>query len=146
MTEPAALRTARTHLARAEAGYRTADGLFHLEEAFALLDGIMAADTSGCGTLARNLAATYSSRILGAVSRRLEDDAGVPEPELEHFFKLVLMLDNSGVDLPPHARAVKIELARRLVDFYYEGHTAAEKQQALEQLAAVTAQRPSGES
>ena len=44
MLEPPHIRAARQHLAQAESGYQSEDGLFHLEEGLALLDEMMAWD------------------------------------------------------------------------------------------------------
>jgi hypothetical protein len=137
MHESAALRSAREHLSRAEAGLRSVDGLHHLEKGLGLLDEVMARDSPGQKQLARNLATTYLARIVTTVGQRLDSDRAVPEPELEHLFKVILALDEADVESPPNARAVKIELARRLIDCYYEGYTPEQKQSAIEQLTAV---------
>jgi hypothetical protein len=50
----------------------------------------------------------------------------------------VLAFDQSQVELPDNARTVKVEIARRLIDHYYEGHSAERKRQALEQLMKIT--------
>jgi hypothetical protein len=61
----------------------------------------------------------------------------VPEPQLEHLFKVVLAFDQSEVELPDNAREVKVEIARRLIDRYYEGHSPEQKRKALEQLTKI---------
>ena len=61
----------------------------------------------------------------------------MPEPQLEHLFKVVLAFDQSEVELPDTAREVKIEIARRLIDRYYEGHSPEQKRKALEQLTKI---------
>ena len=71
---------------------------------------------------------------LRAVERLLDEDRAVPEPELEHFFKLVLAFDQIVDALPPSARALKIEVARRLIERYYEGHPQERKLEALRAL------------
>jgi len=142
MTEPAALQSARQHLARAEAAYRTRDGLFHLEEGLTELDEVMASGSSAYGTVAHNVAITYATRIYGRIKTAVEADRALPEPELEHLFKVVLAFDQSSVTLPPDARALKITVVRRLIDLYYEGHPADAKKKALEQLAAITGESP----
>lgn len=138
MVEPAQLQSAREHLAQAEATYRSEDGLFHLAEGLMLLAEVMAGGAPGYRKVAQNLASTYTRKIYGSVRELLEIDRGIPEPELEHFFKVVLALDHAGVDLPQDARSMKIELARRLVDRYYEGYSTAEKQKALQRLTEIS--------
>jgi hypothetical protein len=61
----------------------------------------------------------------------------VPEPELEHFFKVVLAFDQIGVELPQSAQDLKIAVVRRLIERYYEGHPPERKQRALAELAQV---------
>jgi hypothetical protein len=89
-------------------------------------------------TIARNLASSYSTKIFGVVRRLVETDRGLPEPELEHLFKVVLAFDELGFELPPAARAAKIAVVEQLVDRYYEGHTPEEKRAVLEELAKIS--------
>jgi hypothetical protein len=140
MPEPRELLSAREHLAQAEAGYRSPEGLYHLEEGLALLEEVVA-DSPQYRQLAQNLATTYFTRIFGGI-RRLEDaDRGLPEPELEHLFKVVLAFDERSFELPPEARSTKISLVRDLIDRYYEGHSPEAKRAALEQLAEISSKR-----
>src|SRR5882757_2333327 len=124
MHEPSAIIAARKHLASAEAAFRSAGGLAHLEEGLALLDEVIAADDEHFRPLATNLALTYSSKILQRVSELLMRDPALPEPVLEHLFKVVLAFDHIDIDLPAESRSIKVQIARRLVDHYYEGHSA----------------------
>ena len=138
MTEPRELFTAREHLARGEASYRSAAGLAELEQGIALLDDVMSGkDASHC-SIAANIAKTYATRIYRSIGALLEADRAVPEPQLEHLFKVVLVFDQSEIELPDNARTVKVEIARRLIDRYYEGHSPEYKRQALEQLTKIT--------
>jgi len=135
--ESAELCAAREHLAKAEAAYRTADGLFHLEEGLMLLDDLATGGAAHDRTVARNVAATYADRIYGSIARLLEADRAVPEPLLEHLFKVLLAFDHGDFVLPANANVVKVSVARRLIDRYYEGHDAATRQQAVEQLMSI---------
>ena len=144
MSEPVELTSAREHLARAEATWRTADGLFHLEEALVLIDALATDERSQHRALARNVARAYATRIYSEISKGLERDRAVPEPELEHSFRIVLAFDQCELELPDTARAIKIEIARRLIDRYYEGHADEQKRTALEQLAQVTGEKKAG--
>jgi hypothetical protein len=132
------LDAARRHLAQAEAGYRSEDGLFHLEEGLALLEELLTSDQSAVRSIARNLAATYSSRIFRAVTRLVETDRGLPEPELERLFRVVLAFDEHGFDLPAEARAAKVGVVELLIDRYYEGHSPEEKRKVLDELAKIS--------
>jgi hypothetical protein len=137
MTEPRELLAAREHLARAEASYRSAAGLAELEQGLGLLDDLLSAKSSAHRAVAENLAKTYATRIYRSITTLLAGDRAVPEPQLEHLFKVVLAFDQSEVELPDNARAVKIEIARRLIDRYYEGHSPEHKRKALEQLTKI---------
>jgi hypothetical protein len=86
---------------------------------------------------AGNLAASYAGRFYARVRDKVQRDAQVPEPELEHCFKVVLAFDQLQDALPPAAAELKIEVVKALIERYYEGHPPAKKQAALEQLAAL---------
>jgi hypothetical protein len=144
VVEPQQLRAARQHLSQAEARYRSADGLFHLEEGLALLEDLLASDEPAHRLIARNLAEAYSTRIFRAVTTLVETDRGLPEPELEHLFKVVLAFDEHGFQLPAEASAAKISVVEHLVDRYYEGHTPEEKREVLEELAKISSRPRAG--
>jgi hypothetical protein len=137
--EPTKLRAAREHLSRAEATFRADDGLFHLEEALALLDEVGASEDSTHRRIARNLASTYALKLFGAIRRLVLTDPGLPEPELERFFRIVLAFDDADVELPTEAASIKIELVRRLIDRSYEGYSPEEKRKAVERLEEIAA-------
>jgi hypothetical protein len=137
VSEPRELLTAREHLARAEASYGSAAGLAELELGLGLLDDVMSANNSSHRAIAANIAKTYSTRIYRSIAALLGGDRAVPEPQLEHLFKVVLAFDQSDVELPDNARAIKVEIARRLIDRYYEGHSPEQKRRALEQLTKI---------
>ena len=137
MPEPRELTKARRCLARAEASLSTADGLTQLVEGLALLDDVIGGGTAAAAT-ARNLAASYAARIYARVRDAVAGDAQLPEPELEHFFKVVLAFDQLGAVLPQSAQELKVAVVRRLIDRYYEGHPPERKQRALDELAQLT--------
>jgi hypothetical protein len=136
MPEPQELTKARRCLARAEADLSSADGLAQLVEGLAFLDDVIGSGNAAAST-ARNLAMTYAARIYARVGHAVAGDAQLPEPELEHFFKVVLAFDQIGAALPESAQELKIEVARRLIDRYYEGHPPEKKQRALDELAQI---------
>lgn len=131
------LVSARRHLGLAEADYRSRDGLIHLEEGLALLEEISLDGTAEEQAIAANLLGTYSARICDSVRNLVRNDPGLPEPELEHLFRVLLVFDSADLELPAFVRSLKVDIAKRLIDRYYEGHTAEEKQAALEQLAGI---------
>jgi hypothetical protein len=142
MPEPQELLKARRCLARAEAALRSADGLRELVEGLAFLEDVIGTGTATAASTARNLATSYAARIYARVGDAIAADEQVPEPELEHFFKVVLAFDQIGVELPQAAQDLKIAVVRRLIDRYYEGHPAEQKQRALAELAQVARRDP----
>ena len=133
MAESRELKTARRLLAEAEADVTSAAGLARLTEGLGLLDDLVGVGGAESKT-ARNLAATYAKRVYARVGERLAHDAQLPEPELEHFFKVVLAFDLVGGALPSAAAKIKVAVVRALVERYYEGHPPEKKRAALEQL------------
>ena len=142
MKESAQLAAARCHLSRAESGFRGAEGLAHLEEGLAVVEQVLLEGAARDRKVARNLLSTYADRICKSVQALVHNDRAMPEPQLEQLFKVLLAFDAVGPELPPYVRPLKIEIARRLVDFYYEGHSAEEKQKVLEQLTGMAAGEP----
>ena len=139
MNELKELAAARRHLAKAESALSTEDGLFHLHEGLALLECVIEEDVAGReATLARNLGTTYTTRIYARVKQQIGRDLSTPEPELEHLFAVIRAFDDTSFDLPPAARELKVEVVKRLIDLYYEGHSPAEKQRVYEELAKVS--------
>ena len=135
--EPDPLKSAREHLAQAEAEFRTEDGLHHLEEGLALVQDIVIDGEATQREIAENLLNTYSGKICDAIRRLVHADPRLPEPELQHSFAVLLAFDAVDVDLPDYVRALKIDVVRRLIDLHYEGYPEAEKQKMLEQLAGI---------
>lgn len=140
MPESVELRAARRHLAAAESSLDHGAGLDALAEGLSLLDGVMAAG-AGEESTARNLAASYAGRIYGRVAERLARDAQVPEPLLEHYFKVMLAFDAVADVLPADSAALKISVVRALIERFYEGHPPEAKRRALAELDEVGARR-----
>ena len=137
MPEPRELATARRYLARAEAELDSADGLARLAEGLSLLDALIAGRDEAAARTAGNLAATYVGRIYERIGAAVAKDPQMPEPKLEHYFKVVLVLDQVGEALPATAAELKLAVVRALIDRYYEGHSPAAKRRALEQLSQL---------
>ncbi|RPI63550.1 MAG: hypothetical protein EHM50_02120 [Lysobacterales bacterium] len=137
MPESRELAAARLCLAEAEADWASADGLTRLTDGLERLADVIAAGTNAETRTARNLAASYAGRFYARVGERLERDAQVPEPELEHYFKVVLTFDQVQQALPPAAADLKIRVVEVLIERYYEGHPPERKRAALEQLKAL---------
>jgi len=136
MAEPRELATARQHLAKAEAALDSADGLVRLAEGMSLLDDLIAGRDAAVARTAGNLAASYAARIYARIGKAVANPQ-LPEPKLEHYFKVVLALDQVSEALPAAATELKLAVARALIDRYYEGHSPEQKRRALEQLAAL---------
>jgi hypothetical protein len=140
MSESRELAAARASMAAAEAGWASAEGLARLGDALGRLADIIEAGGAEA-RIAANLAASYAGRFYGRVRDKLERDAQVPEPELEHYFKVVLAFDQVQSALPPAAADLKIGVVEALIERYYEGHPPEKKRAALEQLAALRSVR-----
>lgn len=139
MAEPPDLKLARDRLARAEATLMTADGLSHLEEGLALLESVIdRAVATPIGPVARNVGQTYTTRIYQRVRKTIEEDRKLSEPELEQLFSVVRAFDDVGFELPRDSRELKVAVVRRLIDYYYEGRSPAEKEGILRQLADLS--------
>jgi hypothetical protein len=137
MKESRELAAARVCLAEAEAAWASADGLARLQDGLGRLTDIIDIEAGPEARTAGNLAATYAGRFYGRVRDKLARDAQVPEPELEHCFKVVLAFDLIKDSLPPAAAELKIKVVKALIERYYEGHSPEKKRAALEQLAAL---------
>jgi hypothetical protein len=141
MAESKELGAARRSMAGAEAGFGSAEGLALLADGLERLAELIAAGGEAEARTAANIAASYAGRFYERVRQKIEHDAQVPEPELEHCFKVVLAFDQVEGALPKSAADLKIGVVEALVDRYYEGHPPERKRAALEQLAALRAQR-----
>src|SRR5688572_2420403 len=119
MPERPQLTAAREHLSRAESGYRSVDGLLHLEEALALLEEVALDDAPEQQAIALNLLSTYSTRICDSIRELVEADRALPEPDLEHLFKVLLTFDSREWELPAYVRSLKINVVKRLIDFHF---------------------------
>lgn len=128
-------------MAGAEGAWAAADGLTHLNDGLERLADIIDAGDEREAQIAANLAASYAGRFYGRVRAKLERDAQVPEPELEHCFKVVLAFDRVQSALPAAAADLKIGVVEALVERYYEGHPPEKKRAVLEQLAALRPER-----
>ena len=132
------LDSARQSLARAESMIASDDGLHHLQNGLALLERVIdgGADASS-QAVARNVGRTYTEKIYQQIKRHLSNPHAPSEPELEHLFAIVRVFDDACIELPAESSALKIEIVTRLVEYYSEGYTPAQKQRLFEQLAEV---------
>ena len=128
-------------MAAAEGAWASTDGLARLFDGLERLADIIEAGDKREAPIAANLAASYAGRFYGRVRAKLERDTQVPEPELEHYFKVVLAFDRVQSALPAAAADLKIGVVEALVERYYEGHAPEKKRAVLEQLAALRPER-----
>ena len=124
-------------MAEAEADWSSADGLARLNDGLGRLADLIELGGKQEARTAGNLAATYASRFYGRVRDKLKLALQVPEPELEHCFKVVLAFDRVQSALPAAAAELKINVVKALIERYYEGHPPEKKRAVLEQLAAL---------
>lgn len=137
MPESRDLAAARRGLAEAEASLASADGLARLVDGLGRLADVLETGSRDDARTAGNLAASYAGRCYARVREELEQDRQMPEPKLEHYFRVVLAFDQVAGALPPAAAELKIAVVEALIDRYYEGHPPEKKRAALEQLAAL---------
>lgn len=141
MSKPARddLALAREHLAKAESMLLTEDGLHHLQEGLALVEAVLeGSPTQQVESVALNLGRTYTKRIHEYIGRKVEKNRSLSEPELEHLFALIRSFDDASFDLPPESRNLKLDIVRRLIELYYEGHTPKQKEAAFKKLAEIS--------
>lgn len=124
MSEADALAKARQHLAVAEAECWSETGRFHADEGLFLLEE--AAETQPG---AAQLGVTYVGRLLDKVQTMLAGD--VPEPDLKGMLKLIQTLEDSGFGEAGRCQTVRIMVAERLLDRYFEGYSEQEREQAI---------------
>jgi hypothetical protein len=141
MPESLSLSAARRCLAEAEAAWSSAEGLMRLTDGLERLADVIETAGKNEARTARNLAATYAGRFYDRIRNKLKRDLQVPEPELEHCFKVVLAFDLVRDALPPAASELKIDVVRALIERYYEGHPPEKKRAALEQLTSLKRER-----
>jgi hypothetical protein len=141
MAESRELQAARRWLAEGETHLESADGLARLTEGLARLDEVMSSASKAEAGIARNLASSYASRVYRRIRERLAADAQVPEPALEHYFKVVLAFDQVSGALPEDGAELKVAVVKTLIERYYEGHPPERKRAALAELAAIGRRR-----
>lgn len=137
MRESLNLSAARHCMAEAEAVWSSAHGLARLTDGLERLAEVIETGSRNEAYTASNLAASYAGRFYGRVRDKLQRLPQVPEPELEHCFKVVLAFDVLWEALPPAAAELKIDVVKALIERYYEGHPPEKKRAALEQLTAL---------
>lgn len=125
----------------AEADWLSVEGLARLTDGLDRLTYVIETGTKTEARTASNLAVTYAGRFYGRVRDKLERSRQVPEPELEHCFKIVLAFDQVQDALPQAATDLKIDVVKALVERYYEGHSPEKKRAVLEELAALGRER-----
>lgn len=92
--------------------------------------------------VATNLLARYAGGLCVAIRRAVDADRAPTEPALEHLFQVLLAFDAVELELPDFVRPLKIDVVKRLIDHYYEGHSDEAKRKALAQLAGIAEESP----
>jgi ABC-type thiamine transport system substrate-binding protein len=137
MSESKTLQAARRQLARAEARFDAPESILNLHEGIALLDELVQSGGAEV-SIARNVATAYAEKLFARVQKSIQIDRAVPQPILEHYFKMMLAFDAGYFEFPYESRAIKIAVAHRLIELLYEGYPDAQKQAALRQLSEMT--------
>lgn len=134
INESRELIAARDHLQRAERDLLSDDGAYHVTEGLYLLETIASTNNDESATALR-LGETYVSRFAAAIRAAIEP-ADVPEPTLEKLLKTVQMLEHVQTGDRDDLQALRIAVAKRLVDRYFEGYSDQEKQAQISLLLA----------
>jgi hypothetical protein len=136
VNEPKELKLARDRFARAERDFTAKPALDDVTFALALLEEVADREDE-FSTLAQRLRSTHASKLYSTVRALLQGDPGIPEPLLEHLFKMLCAFDEAPRELPADAREIKLSIAQRLIDLYLEGHSADEKAAAVNELLRI---------
>ena len=131
MTRADPLADARRHLARAESSPWSEEGRFHADEGLFLLE-----DAAGSDPAAARLGATYTQQMLERVQSTLAGD--VPEPELKGMLKLMQTLEAPAFGDSGRLETVRVMIAERLLDRYFEGYSEVERERAVQAILDQT--------
>ena len=137
MPEPQELLEARRCLARAEANLRSADGLAQLVEGLALLDDVIGAGAGCRAHRAQPCAELCDADLRARSATRSPPTRSCPSPSSSIFLRSCSRSTQSARRCRKSAQELKIEVVRRLIDRYYEGHPPEQRQRALEELAQI---------
>ncbi len=126
------LREARQHLAAAEQALLSVDSSYHMDEGFFLLDSILE-EGGHASEVALNLANTYFKKYLDVLEGLLAPK-DVPEPTLQRVLKLLQTMEATTFAASYSVESLRVAVARRLVDSYYEGYSEEEKSREIKRL------------
>lgn len=115
----------RTHLENVNIFRANKDDEYGIDEGFFALEEISASNTPE-GEIAENLAETYMASFHQAIRSKLSDQC-VPEPDLEALLRSVRALEASLFSDKFDFKSLRMELALKLIDSYYEGYSKKEK-------------------
>ncbi len=121
------LEEARRHLALAESAPWSDDGRFHADEGLFLLE-----EHAEQTPAAARLGETYALRLLERVQSALAGD--VPEPQLKGMLKLLQTLESVPFGDAARLATVRVMIAERLLDRYFEGYSDAERERAIQSI------------
>ena len=113
MSPDSQLQQPRQLLAATEAQFDHPQAVESLRKALLLLEQLLDGGTTAEVRLAENLGDAYVKRLFAMVENRLTDPGAISEPNLAHYFKLLITLENGPYALPEKAQQTKIEVVRR---------------------------------
>ena len=123
---------ARSHLEAIDILRGNDEDEYNIDEGFFALEEICESDISNQG-IARNLANTYISGFMHSIRSKLSDK-GIAEPELETLFRSIQALQTNSFSNDHELKPVRLEIASRLIDLYYEGYSKEEKLREISKL------------
>ena len=130
MTESHDLQKARAHLNSVNLLNRDAE--YHIDEGFFTLEEIAGGDTPEKAR-AGNLGRTYMQRFRAAVEKKLAEKH-VPEPDLEALLRSVTALEASAFASGFDTERLRLRIASRLIDSYFQGYSEAERSAEIRRL------------
>ena len=132
MKETADLQRARNHLNKVR--LLDGDAAYHIEEGFLILGDLGEGNTPE-KTTAENLGKTYMSRFHSFIKEKLEDKH-ISQPDMESLLRSVIALETTAFNKEVDMEPLRIEIASRLIESYFQGYSDDERSEIIEELMA----------
>lgn len=130
MNESRDIQNARSHLNKVD--MLNKDTEHHIDEGFLALEDIANGSSTNKST-AENLGQTYMEKFYSTARERLSEKH-IPEPELKSLLRTVSALENTTFAGKRNIESLRMEIASRLVDSYFQGYTSTERSEIIRKL------------
>lgn len=124
------LQQAKDHLNKVNPLSRDAE--YHIDQGFFVLEEIADGDSRHKSN-ATNLARTYMSRFHTTIREKLGEQH-IPEPDLKSLLLAVIALEATRFASDFEMEPLRLEIASRLIDSYFQGYTERERSEAVQEL------------